>query len=146
MSPRRRTARSRVVAAVVGVVGAGGLMWLLTVLISNRTVTPKGPFTAEEFEVGRIDRLVERVPFPLQDPLGRGRHVFVQHLGDDDEEGWLVLSAYAPGQDDEQCALVWDGGAFKDPCTGDEFPPSGDGLAEYPTRVDDGRLYVDLTP
>ena len=131
---------------MAGVVVALGLLWLLTVLISNRTVTPKGPFTADEFEVGRIDRLVERVPFPLQDPLGRGRHIFVQHLGDDAEEGWLAVSAYAPGQDDEECALVWDGSAFEDPCTGEGFPASGDGLSQYPTRVDDDRLYVDLTP
>jgi hypothetical protein len=135
-----------VVAAVVGVVVALGLLWLLTVLISNRTVTPKGPFTAEDFEVGRVDRLVERVPFPLQDPLGRGRHIFVQHLGDDEEEGWLALSAYAPGQDDETCALVWSGEEFRDPCTDETFPPDGTGLDDYPTRVDDGRLYIDLTP
>lgn len=134
------------VAAVAGVVVAGGLLWLLTVLISNRTVTPKGPFTAEEFEVGRIDRLVERVPFPLQDPLGRGRHIFVQHLGDDADERWLAVSAYAPGQDDESCALVWGGEAFEDPCTGAAFPADGTGLDQYPARVDDGRLYVDLTP
>ena len=131
---------------MAGVVVALGLLWLVTVLIANRTVTPQGPFTAEEFEVGRTDRLLRRVPFPLQDPLGRGRHIFVQHLGDDEEDGWLALSAYAPDQDDETCALVWRDEQFQDPCTDETFPPDGDGLSQFPTRVDDGRLFIDLTP
>ena len=144
MSPRRRTARSRIVAAVVGVALAAGLMWLLTVLISNRSVTPKGPFEQTEFSVG-IASVADRVPFLLPDASpSRRRDIYIQHLGADEEEGWLAFAAFAPGQVDRDCFLRWDGTQFEDPCTGEVFPDDGAGLTPYDTRVDDGRLYVDL--
>jgi hypothetical protein len=148
MSPRRRTARSRVVLAVVGVVVAGALLWVVTVLISNRTVRPRGPFEADDFTVGHVSALVDRTPFPLPDPLEQGRHVFVQHdPGKADDQGWLVFSAYAPGVTDEACALVWDGTQhFTDPCSGRTYPANGAGLTQYPTEVLDGRLHVDFSP
>lgn len=146
MSPRRRTARVRVMAAIVGVVVALGLMWLLTVLISNRTVTPKGPFEQEEFSL-RIASIEDQVPFLLPDASpSRSRDIYLQHLADDEDEGWLAFSAFAPGQDDRDCFLRWDGEAFTDPCTDESFPADGDGLTQYPTRVEDGRVYVDLSP
>ena len=150
MSPRRRTARSRVVAAIAAVVVAASLLWLLTVLISNRTVTPRGPFEADEFEVGRASALADRVPFLLADASpSRTRDIYVQHLGADEEEGWLAFAAYAPGQTERDCFLRWSTAdeEFRDPCTDETFPADGDGLTHYPTRVDDdGRVHVDLTP
>jgi hypothetical protein len=130
-----------VVASVVGVVLAAGLMWLLTVLISNRTVTPKGPFEDTEFSV-RIESVEDRVPFLLPDASpSRRRDIYIQHV----EDEWLAFSAFAPGQDDRDCFLRWDGTAhFTDPCTDEQFPANGAGLTQYPTRVDDDRLYVDL--
>lgn len=141
MSPRRRTARARVVAAVAGVVVAAGLMWLLTVLISNRTVTPQGPFAETEFSVG-IASVEDRVPFLLPDASpSRRRDIYIQLVGD----SWLAFSAFAPGQDDRDCFLRWDGTAhFTDPCTDEQFPANGAGLEQYPTRVVDDRLYIDL--
>jgi hypothetical protein len=135
---------------MAGVIVAGGLMWLLTVLISNRTVTPRGPFSAEDFEVGDTGRLLKLVPFLLPDASpARSRDIYVQHLGDDEREGWLVFSAFAPGQDDRTCFLRWnaDTGRFRDPCTEETFPADGDGLTHYPTTVDeDDRLHVDFSP
>ena len=146
MSPRRRTARARVVAAIAGVVVALGLMWLLTVLISNRTVTPQGAFEQDEFSV-RIASIEDQVPFLLPDASpSRSRDIYIQHLAGDEDEGWLAFSAFAPGQDDRDCFLRWDGSAFADPCTDETFPADGDGLTHYPTRVEDERVYVDLTP
>ena len=149
MSPRRRTARSRVVAAGLALAVAAGLLWLLTVLISNRTVTPRGPFEADEFQVGRAAALVDRTPFLLADASpARTRDIYIQHLGGRDDEGWLAFSAFAPGQADRDCFLRWAGpeDRFRDPCTGETFPADGEGLTHYPTRVDDdGRVHVDLT-
>jgi hypothetical protein len=138
-----------VVLAVTGVVVAGALLWLVTVLISNRTVRPRGPFEAEEFRVGHVSALVDRVPFLLPDASpSRSRDVWVQHLGDDESSGWLVFAALAPGQSDRSCFLRWDGVQhFTDPCTGDQFPADGSGLRQYATRIDDDdRLHVDLSP
>lgn len=136
--------------AVAALVVAAVLLWLVTVLISNRTVTPRGPFAADEFIVGRTSALVDRVPFLLPDASpARARDIYVQHLGRDEDEGWLAFSAFAPGQTDRECFLRWDdeASAFEDPCTGATFPPDGDGLTQYPTSVDDdGTLSVDLTP
>ena len=135
---------------MAGVVVAVGLLWLLTVLISNRTVTPRGPFEQDAFEVGRVSRLARRVPFLLPDASpNRARDVYVQHLGDDEEEGWLVFSALAPGQTDRECFLRWDERreSFRDPCEGTEFPADGTGLTQFPSDVsDDGTLTVDLNP
>lgn len=134
------------VAAFAGVVVAAGLMWLLTVLISNRTVTPKGPFEQDEFSV-RIASISDQVPFLLPDASPRrSRDIYLQHVGDAEDEGWLAFSALAPGQADRECFLRWDGSGFEDPCTGETFPADGEGLTHYPTRVEDERVYVDLTP
>jgi hypothetical protein len=135
------------VLSVVAVVAAGSLLWVLTVLISNRTVSPRGPFASDEFRVGHVEELVDRVPFLLPDASpSQRRDIYVQHLGDDVEEGWLAFAAYAPGQTDRECFLRWDGVQhFTDPCTERQFPAAGEGLQRYPTRVDeDGRLHVDL--
>jgi hypothetical protein len=113
-------------------------------------VQPQGPFSADDFSVGHTSALVDRTPFPLQDPLGRGRHVFVQHdPAAAVDAGWLVFSAFGPGVTDESCALVYVSAdeVFQDPCSGESYPPSGEGLTQYPVEVDDdGRLHVDLTP
>ena len=136
-------------AAIAGVALAAGLLWLLTVLISNRTVTPKGPFEQTEFEVGRVSQLADSVPFLLSDASpARSRDVYVQHLGDDEEAGWLVFSARAPGQDDRACSLRWidEDEEFEDPCTDERYPADGEGLTRYPVEVRDGSLYADFTP
>jgi hypothetical protein len=136
------------VLAVAGVAVAGALLWVVTVLISNRTVRPRGPFEADEVRIGHVAALADRVPFLLPDASpARARDVWVQHLGSAEEEGWLVFAALAPGQTDRECYVRWDGSAhFTDPCTGDQFPANGAGLTQYPVRVDDdNRLHADLS-
>ena len=130
---------------MLGVVFAGGLLWTVTVLISNRTVTPRGPFTADEFTVGRVASIADRVPFLLPDASpGHTRDIYVQHLGSELDRGWLAFAALAPGQTDRSCFLRWTGEHFEDPCTHATFPPNGTGLTKYATRVGNGRLYVDV--
>ena len=49
----------------------------------------------------------------------------------------------APGS--TTCAVNWDDddGVFRD-CEGETYPADGTGLAQFPTRVEDDTLFVDL--
>ncbi len=101
------------------------------------------------FTVGRAERLAreidERGPSLFQDPLsrGRGRNIYLQHLGDDHDDGWVAVEARLP--DDPGCTVAWRPArqAFVD-CHGDEHPANGSGLTTYPASVTDGVVRVDL--
>lgn len=101
----------------------------------------------DEFEIENIEGAAERIaedgPDVYPDPTGGNRPILVQHLGDDVEEGWLALLAVAPGSD--SCAVNWDADddVFRD-CEGETYPPDGTGLEQFPTRVEDESLFVDL--
>ena len=105
----------------------------------------------DRFEVGRADvfaRAIERDgPILFKDPLTSraGREIYVQHLGEDEDEGWLALDAYAPGAPrQERCILEWDaqGQVFRDPCGEGEVPADGQGVRTYPGEVDDRRAVI----
>lgn len=108
----------------------------------------------KRFVVGRADRFADRIdeqrtPILFKDPLTSrpGRELYVQHLGRDDEEGWLAIEAYAPGQRRLECLLAWerDTQRFRDPCSDRTYPGDGTGLRTYPGRVDDrGAVVIDL--
>ena len=143
MSPRRRTGRQRVAAAVAFVIVAGAMLVVATLYVSRGhgkgQLAPTGTFTV------RTAAIRDEVPFLLPDasPAHR-RDLYIQHIGSSDLRGWLAFSAYAPGQSRRDCHLRWTGSAFRDPCTGDEFPANGSGLTQYTVHVSDGRLTVDL--
>ena len=85
----------------------------------------------------------------------------VNHFGDDPEIRWVAFDAAAPGAD-ENCFLSWNGerelyeersvvdGVEHEEgevCRELTFPPNGEGLDQYPWRVDeDGLLIIDLRP
>jgi len=105
----------------------------------------------ERFNAGQTDRLAKEIddggglPFLYQDLVGNDRHLFVQHLGDDPDEGWVAFGAFDP--DDPSCAVLIDreAKALVNDC--DEsvtYPLTGEGLRQYPTSVEDGRIYVDV--
>ena len=148
MSPRRRTARSKVVAAVLAAVIAAVMVWGTTVYVSRGH--GRGQLASQrEYSAGRVDSLAaeiaERGPFLVADASpSQRRDIYIQHLGADDGEGWLAVSAFAPDQTDRTCFLRWDGSQFEDQCTDETFPADGTGLTQYHVRLDDGRLYVDL--
>jgi hypothetical protein len=105
----------------------------------------------KRFVVGRADRFAERIaeqgaPILFKDPLtsAPGRELYVQHLGDDEKEGWLAIEAYAPGERELDCLLSWDRktAEFVDPCTKARFPADGAGLTTYPGEVDDRTAVV----
>lgn len=145
---RRRRDRSR--AVVVGTIvslAMAALVLLLVVRFASQNPekanlgSPLLRFNAERL-AAEID---ERGPFLFKDPLNRDREVYVQHLGDDVDEGWLAVRAYA-SRVSLDCLLRWDAGTgrFRDPCTSATYPADGTGLTTYPALVDEGVVSVDL--
>ena len=154
--PKRRgaTAKRAVIASVAGVVVASLLTWLVVDYAAERP--DQVNLGDDTFEVGDAERLAKRideqgVPFLFKDPLSSkpGRELYVQHTGDDPEEGWVAIEAYAPGSPRElRCILEWDAdaGEFVDRCSRERrrFPADGEGLRTYPAVVEDGEVVVDL--
>ena len=105
----------------------------------------------DRFNAGQTDRLAEEIedggglPFLYQDLVGNDRHLFVQHVGDDEDEGWVAFGAFDP--DDPSCAVLIDRdekvlvNGCDDSVT---YPLDGEGLRQYPVSVEDGRIYVDV--
>ena len=149
-NPRRT--RMVVGAAIFGVVLAAALVLLVVRFASQRPDDVN--LGNDRFEVGRADvfaRAIDRDgPILFKDPLTSraGREIYVQHLGDDEDEGWLALDAYAPGAPrEERCILEWNGDdeVFTDPCGEAEVPADGEGVRTYPGEVDDrGAVIIDL--
>jgi hypothetical protein len=105
----------------------------------------------ERFNAGKTERLAKEIddggglPFLYQDLVGNDRHLFVQHTGDDPDEGWVAFGAFDP--DDPSCAVRIDRDekVLVNEC--DEsvtYPLDGDGLRQYPVAIEDGRIYVDV--
>ena len=131
---------------------AGLMMWGAVVIISGGDGTGQlsgrqrfGPLDLDRVAAEIADR--GPIFFPDASPARR-RDIFVQHLGETSAVGWLAFSAFAPDQDDRDCALIWrrPSQLFEDPCTGETFSPKGEGLQQFPVEVDEeaGDLYVDL--
>ncbi|MEX2659638.1 MAG: hypothetical protein WD232_08070 [Acidimicrobiales bacterium] len=137
---------------IVAVVFGIALVILVSVLASRGDVDVR--LGDERFLVGRTERLAERIAsdrraFLFSDVSGRGtRDIYIHHVGETHEVGWLAYAARAPGQADRGCFLDWDVRAQElvDPCTLERFPADGTGLTRYPVEVTDGQLYVDLRP
>lgn len=150
----RKPSRTRqiVAASVAGVIVASFLLLLVVRFASERP--DEVNLGRDRFEVGRADvfaRAIERDgPILFKDPLTSrpGREIYVQHLGDDEEEGWIALDAYAPGAPrEERCILEWDPneGVFSDPCGDAEIPADGTGVRTYEGEVDDrDAVIIDL--
>jgi hypothetical protein len=125
---------------VIGLV----LLLGLAILSSRGTVKLQGD---PVFDAGRVDSQAPAIrrggPIPFPDVAGGDRTVYLQHLGEDDDRGWLAFDARVPGE--RACVVNWvpEEEVFEDDC-GRRFPPDGEGLRRYPVTVDDGRLTVDL--
>jgi hypothetical protein len=137
-----------ILVAVAGVLTAVGLVALMLLMAGGGQVEVR--LGDDEFNAGNVERLagaVERdgpILFPDASP-GRARDLYLQHLGDTPDTGWVALAAQVPGAERE-CVLRWDAAerVFTDPCSDAEFAENGEGLPRYATRVEDGRLFVDL--
>ncbi len=102
------------------------------------------------FTAGQVERLAANIardgPIAIPDASPeRARDIYLQHLGNSPEEGWLAFSAQAPGAE-RTCLLQWVAteGKLVDPCSGRRYPADGEGLIHYPTTVTGGVVSVDL--
>lgn len=102
------------------------------------------------FRAGQVERLADSIaregPIAIPDASPeRARDIYLQHVGESPEVGWLAFAAQAPGAD-RTCLLRWEpaGDQFRDPCSDQRFPADGEGLAQYPATVAEGELTVDL--
>lgn len=136
--------------AVIGIAMAVGCMFLLLSLADSGSEVIDLRLGDDAFRAGdphnqstAIDR---DGPILYADLVGKGRHIYVQHLGEDPLTGWLAFDAQRPGQP-ENCVLEWtpERRAFVDPCepSVSVFEDGGD-LPSYPVRIDDDLLWVDL--
>jgi hypothetical protein len=105
----------------------------------------------DRFEVGRAEDIVDTIdegdglPLLFQDLVSRDRHIYVMHVGDDPEEGWVAFGAFDP--DDPSCAVEIDREArtLVNACDrAMTYPLDGEGLRSYPTTVEDGHVIVDI--
>jgi len=149
-APRQASPRRPVAVVVTAIVALGLASLLVWSAVRFAAQNPdKANLGSNVFNVGNAQRLSreidERGPFLFQDPLslGRGRNLYIQHLGDDPETGWSAIEARRA--DDGTCAVTWslDREVFVD-CRGAQHPPDGTGLAVYPGTVEDGQVRVDL--
>lgn len=102
------------------------------------------------FRAGRVERLADAIaregPIAIPDASPeRARDIYLQHLGETPEVGWLAFAAQAPGAE-RTCLLRWEPAdeEFRDPCSQRRYPADGEGLTQYPATVADGELTVDL--
>ena len=135
--------------AAVGVVVALGLAFVVAQAASRGDVEIR--LGDDRFDAGSTDRLAKEIddggglPFLYPDLVSRGRNIFVNHLGDDPDTGWVAFGAFDP--DEPSCAVEIDRDAkvLVNACDRTvTYPLGGKGLRAYPTTVEDGRIYVDL--
>jgi hypothetical protein len=135
--------------AAAGVVLALGLAFLVAQAASRGDVDIR--LGDERFNAGKTEDIIgliekgDGLPALFPDLVSRNRNIYVQHLGDDPDEGWVAFGAFDP--DDPSCVVEIDRGAkiLVNGCDGDvTYPISGEGLRAYPTTVENGRLFVDL--
>jgi hypothetical protein len=139
------TAKATALVALGGVLAAVLVFVVVLRAVGSRgTGDLAGP---DLFLVGKATALAgtvaEKGPLLLPDPLGRGRDVYVNHLGG---AHWRTFEVRPPGAR-AGCVVRWraERRLFVDECTGREHPADGAGLVSYPTRVDEeGRVVVDL--
>lgn len=139
-----------VLIAAAGVAMALGFMVLLLSLANTGSDVLEINLGDDAFRAGDPDNqamVIERDgPILYADLVGKGRHIYVQHLGSDPLTGWHAFDAQRPGQS-EECILQWqaDRLLFTDPCDEDAFVfEAGEGQPSYPVRIDNDLLWVDL--
>lgn len=135
--------------AGAGVVIALGIAFAVAQMASRGDVTIR--LGEDRFDAGKVESMAaaidddEGLPVLVPDLVGGQRNLFVQHLSDDEDEGWVAFGAFDP--DDPSCAVEIDRQARElvnacDPSI--TYPLDGTGLRHYPTSVEDGRIYVDI--
>lgn len=100
------------------------------------------PGPADEFAAV----IADEGPIFLPDLAQGDKDIWLQHLGDDVDEGWIAF-AVRQLEDPKECFADWDGGSrtFVGTCDETAYPENGDGLQQFPVSVDpDGDLIINL--
>lgn len=105
----------------------------------------------DRFNAGNAERIADRIaedgglPALYADLVSGDRPIFVQHTGDEADEGWVAFGAFDP--DDPTCIIEIDREAMilVNACDREvTYPLDGEGLRFYPTSVEDGDVIVDI--
>ncbi len=138
-------------ATVIGVVGVivGTVMILLVLFAGNLGGGDKVHTTSNNttFDVGpakdRASAIArDQTPLFFNDTATGSRPIVVNHLGDDPKKSWIAFDA-ANGT----CVLTWHRGTqnFTD-CNGSRISADGRGMHQYPVKVENDHVIVDLNP
>jgi len=144
-------ARSALVVGATAVVLALVIGGMILYLVSRDDIDVRlGDDRFEDINAeSAAEEIAERGPILFQDLVGGSRDIFLQHLGDDHEQGWYAFDVRPPGEPRE-CQAVWqpDEEQFADNgrcSTTFTVPADGTGLPQYPATVnDDGNVVIDL--
>jgi hypothetical protein len=144
-----RSAALAIGGALLAIVGVAALV-IFALQQGSSTGDVEVRLGSDRFDAGsaeaRADSIAEDGPILLPDPSGRDRDIYLQHIGDSPEVGWLAFDARRPGAGRE-CTLEWkaDADQFVDPCDGTIVAPDGAGLIAYKVEVtDDGTVVIDF--
>lgn len=139
-----------VVIAVVAVVAGLFAAWAISQFAESGEVEVR--LGDDEFNAGFTEVLARTIddgdgqPLIFNDVSGGDRDIYIQHVGEADDEGWSAFETRIPGED--ECFAEWDIDAAEFRSTCDDavtFPADGEGLTQYPVEVTtDGRLVIDL--
>ena len=151
MSPVQRSqghAGRALAVAAAGVVVALGIAVAVSVMANRGKVEVRlGDDTFQGADAENMaDEIAEGGPIIFSDVAGGDRDIWLQHLGDDPDAGWYAFDVHPPGAP-QDCVTEWNERkkSFVANCGDDqEFPADGEGLPQYPVKVEDGNLDVDL--
>ncbi len=154
MPVARRGANGARQLAILGFATVGGLaaMWFLFTRATDLAASGDVDVNlgSSVFEAGKVDRLADDVartgPLFFPDLVGRDRDIYLQHVGDDPEEGWYAFSVRTRDAA-RDCFAEWslEDRNFVDSCSGAVYPENGDGLPPYPVIIDvGGTLSIDI--
>ena len=153
MSPvdqsRNHVGRAATVA-LVGVLVLGLALGLVTLALGSRNSSDLN-IGDQTFKAGNAEKKAELIdesgPILYADVSGRkDRDMILQHLGSDPAKGWHAFLA-APIDKARDCTWIWqpEEELFRAKCDEDlTAPADGKGLPQFPVKVVDGQLDVDL--
>jgi len=140
--PVARSEPRRALVAALAVVLAAVLLVLVVLFLNSRgTSSGDGTFGGLDADTF-LAQGADEVPVCFDDPVDGLRPICVFHTGDEPDTGWIAYDAQVDG-----CAFETLSEAsteLVDSCTGDTYPFTGEGLAQYEVIVEDGRLAIDL--
>lgn len=155
VAPSRQRNPRTVILGVAGLLV--GLVLLVVVFVfavpslseSNKVQVKLG---SDRFDAGlaakRADAVRRDGPILFSDVASGQNDIFLQHIGDDDNAGWLAFDARQAGTS-RDCTLKWDtqDDQFNDPCDGSSIPADGSGLRQYKVVVTSaGTVVINLNP